>query len=59
MEEHKATAAAAERESQAGKDEKPGMGAKKAKINTGGGEKMAIDEDTEEQNYGEKVVEED
>ena len=59
IEEDKATAAAAERELQAGKDEKPGMGAKKGKVDTRGGEKMVIDEDAKEQNYGEEVVEED
>ena len=59
MEEDKAAAAAAEGELQTGKDGKPGMGAKKGKVDTGGGEKMAIDEDAEEQNYGEEVVQVD
>ena len=48
MEEDKATAAAAEGDLQAGKDGNPSMGAKKGKVNTGGGEKMAIDKDAEE-----------
>ena len=59
MKEDKATAAAAEGELQVGKDGKPGMEARKGKVDTGGEEKMAIDEDAEEQSYGEEVVEED